>query len=93
MRYLLIILLITGCAKSVPLPPVNGKQAFFLECRGAALSWANCYEKANNICSAGYDLISKEQGRESQANGAMNNNAGGFTSGTGLDRSMTITCR
>jgi hypothetical protein len=56
----------------------------------ASTSWAQCYEKAGEICGpAGYDIISQvgEQGAYGQAG-----SGGGFASTTN-NRSRVIKCK
>lgn len=90
MRYsILLLFLVTACAKSTTLPPINGKQSFYIECGGNAKSWGTCYEKASELCHNSYDVLKKEQGNEASLIGT--NSA--IIGSAGQDRSLTISCR
>lgn len=93
MRYsLILLLLVAACAKSTPLPAINGKQAYFVECSGGAKSWSTCYEKANEVCHGTYKIVNKEQGKEANLSGGGVGSNTAFHGESGMDRSMTITC-
>lgn len=76
----------------------SGKEAHSISCRGAANTWASCYERAGEICGrAGYDLVARdgEVTPFGMASGYANSSGGSFSgfSGGAVSRSMLIQCR
>ncbi|UVJ46071.1 hypothetical protein NVV94_11290 [Pseudomonas sp. LS1212] len=55
---LFAVLALTGCATAAPTYLKNGEQGLSIDCSGGAMSWEQCYKKAEASCPArGYDII------------------------------------
>jgi len=55
---LLAVIVLGGCATSKPIRGPNGTTAQLIECRGASIG--ACYEKAGDVCPAGYLLLDRQ---------------------------------
>lgn len=95
MKRLIVLALIalSACTKHAAIPSRDGRQAYLVECRGAALSWTDCYKKAAELCPAGYDVTEKDSGHEAQGNLAFSQGTGGMHNELGMDRSLSVSCR
>lgn len=83
-------LLIAGCATSTTTYLPDGSRGHSIVCSGAALSWAQCDEKAGALCkAAGYDIISKSSDAQSSISGTQF----GLFGSTSQSRSMLIKCK
>jgi hypothetical protein len=56
-----IALGLCGCASSTEIRGPGGQVAHLIECPGAAVSMGACYEKANALCPAGYNVLDAQQ--------------------------------
>ncbi|MCY1411617.1 hypothetical protein D9M71_270060 [compost metagenome] len=55
---LLAVLALTGCATASPTVLKSGKEGLSIDCSGGAMSWEQCYKKAEASCPAhGYRII------------------------------------
>ncbi len=57
MRYIFIVCLLAGCATATPIKTGTGPGEYFISCDGSAVPWSKCFEKANQMCSNGYDML------------------------------------
>jgi hypothetical protein len=93
---------LAGCSSSKPVYTADGSQGHTVTCTpawtggivgavaNASTSWAQCYEKAGELCgAAGYDII--QQVGESGAYG-QGGRDGGFVSTT-QNRMMVVKCK
>lgn len=56
--------LLTGCAAVVTAEPFkapDGRAAYLIDCNDNIHSMAQCYDEANRVCPAGYDLLSRNE--------------------------------
>jgi|BarGraIncu01121A_1022015.scaffolds.fasta_scaffold200349_1 hypothetical protein len=59
---ILIASLICGCTSVKKVYTSEGKEAYSLNCSGSALSWSNCYERAEDLCGTkGYVVLNKNE--------------------------------
>lgn len=55
---LIAVLGLTACATASPTHMKNGQQGLNIDCSGEAMSWAKCYEKAEDSCAGtGYEIV------------------------------------
>lgn len=55
---LMTILGLGGCATTSPAYLADGQQGLSIDCSGEAMSWAKCYEQADDSCTAkGYTIV------------------------------------
>lgn len=55
---LIAVLGLTACATASPTYMKNGQQGLNIDCSGEAMSWAKCYEKADDSCAGtGYEIV------------------------------------
>lgn len=95
-------LLLSGCVSSQPMYTASGAQGHTITCTpawngglvgaiaNASTSWAQCYQKAGELCGArGYDILQQigEGGVYGQAG-----QGGGFVSSTN-NRMMIVKCK
>lgn len=99
---LLAALVVAGCSTSQPMYTASGEQGHVVTCTplwngglvgaiaNASTSWAQCYQKAGDLCgAAGYDIIQQE-GEEGVYGQAAH--GGGFVSST-KNRMMIVKCK
>lgn len=55
------LFILAGCATSTEIRGPNGQIAHLIECPGAALTMGTCYEKANDLCPSGYNVLDAQQ--------------------------------
>lgn len=83
-------LLLSACATSTSTYLPDGSRGHSIVCSGSALSWAQCEQKAGEICKdAGYDLLSKS----SDSNASVAGGQFGLFGNSSNSRSMLIKCR
>ena len=60
----LIFLGLAGCMAIDPVPfkGPDGKQAYSMRCSGMGRSLDACYQKAGEVCSAGYSIVDRPSG-------------------------------
>lgn len=103
---LLLCIMLAGCASASHTYGPDGRDAYSLNCSGAARTWGMCLEKAGDLCGTrGYEVLqaSSEEGFIAAANagasisGNRANFAGSgssaFFAGTTHSRSMLIACK
>ena len=56
-----LLLLLAGCTTTQEIRRPDGTVEYLIDC-GASLCWDICYEKANQICPAGYTTLSEDAG-------------------------------
>ena len=84
---LILSLIITACANVEPaqfLGP-NGRAAFSMRCSGFGRTMQACYQKAGEMCPAGYTII------ENSSNNVFWSNNGNLNSA--LKRDLAIECK
>ena len=64
MRYtamtLASVIVLAGCATASKTHGPDGREAYAINCSGAALNWGMCYSKAGALCgSRGYEVINQ----------------------------------
>lgn len=88
-KYLILALLLSGCASSSQTYAPDGGQAYSLNCSGTVRNWGMCEQKAGDICKEkGYKVLSTmgDNGIVVTAN-----SSGAYASST-HSRTMLITC-
>lgn len=55
---LTMFLVLNGCATATKLTLPNGSTGYDINCGGTAVSVSECYKKAGQVCSSGYDVVS-----------------------------------
>lgn len=65
-KLLLVLPFIAGCATSTPIHYTDGQPAQRIEC-GAATPSSVCYNKANDVCPAGYYVLAESGGFNRQS--------------------------
>lgn len=88
---IIAVLLLAGCATATPIKTGTGQtNEYFIECDGSAIPWSKCFEKANQMCSNGYDTL--EQATEhGPYTGAV---AGGIASiGAAQYKHLRVRCK
>lgn len=97
-----VAVMLTGCVSSQPMYTASGAQGHSITCTpgwtggivgavaNASTSWAQCYQKAGELCGArGYDII--QQVGEGGVYGQVGQGAG-FVSSTN-NRMMIVKCK
>ena len=85
-----IALALGGCAASTQTVLPRGVHGYSINCSGSALTWAQCYEKAGNLCPHGYKIIEQE----GQTPGATVGASPTALFGTPIvDRTMLVQCK
>ena len=78
--YLVVAVVLTGCASANKYYTQEGKEVYRIDCSGKHLSWDTCYETAGQTCtSKGYEFV----GEKSEQSGGL----------LGTKRSMSIRCK
>jgi hypothetical protein len=81
---LLLVLLLSACARVTPMHGSDGGLMYLVGCYGALTPMSACYDKAAELCPSGYKIIDQTEGvtqyRTSQ--GAVDS----------LDRQIAIQC-
>ena len=89
MKYLPIILLLTGCATASPTYAPDGSQGHSINCSGMALNWGMCYEKAGSLCKErGYTVIAND----TDSMGSLAATKDGVAGVSTVTRSLVIKC-
>ena len=57
----LAIALLAGCTTAEEIRRPDGSVEYQIAC-GAATGWNICYDRANELCPAGYETLSKDAG-------------------------------
>src|SRR5947208_17099837 len=60
----LLVLLLVSCASVQPqeFRGPNGKTAYSMRCSGMGRTLDDCYKKAGELCSSGYNIIDRASG-------------------------------
>ncbi len=91
--FLLLVLMLTGCARSSPVYLPDGQSGYALSCSGNILSWNSCYAKAGELCGArGYTIIQKDGEGGSVIGAAANRYQSRLYGSTTQSRTMTVQC-
>lgn len=61
LTFLVIAFTISACTTTQEIRRPDGSVEYLVAC-GASLGWKVCYDKANEICPAGYTTISEDAG-------------------------------
>ena len=86
MRALLMLLpFLAGCASSTEIRGPQGQVQHLIECPGSANSMGTCYEKADSLCPAGYDVLDAQQA-------AGPGFVGPYRRGPGIERQLMVQC-
>lgn len=87
---LFTVLVLTGCATASPTHLKNGQQGLNIDCSGEAMSWAKCYEKANDSCAGtGYEIV----GTDGTARSEAEDQTLGMDVGNYKHRSVLVVCK
>ena len=89
LNFLIIIIsiIITGCVTSRPVSLSDGKTGYEISCPGTARSYADCRNKAAEVCGGNYRELDKEEFSSLIPN---------YSTGTymqGRSRKMTVVCK
>lgn len=85
---------LSGCASASKTYGPDGKEAYSLNCSGAARSWGMCLEKAGDLCGTrGYSIVSAvgDVGNLTVASATTQN--ANLVSGSVMSRSMIVSCK
>lgn len=105
MRYMILVLLLAGCATATEIKTGDTQQSYIIGCHGMALSMASCFEKANEVCPYGYTPLGNAGESypltvaQGTAQGAVTPNSGAFlsqqtyTQGAVIYRYLTVQCK
>ncbi|WP_300720034.1 hypothetical protein [Pseudomonas sp.] len=87
---LITVLGLGGCASTSPTYLADGQQGLSIDCSGEAMSWAKCYEQADESCAAkGYTLVGTDgTPAPREADKTLNMDIGNFNS-----RSIVVKCK
>lgn len=58
---LILVALLAGCASSTEIKGPGGQVAHLIECPGSAVPMGACFEKANDLCPSGYNVLDAQQ--------------------------------
>jgi hypothetical protein len=84
----IITIISTGCVRVTPVSLGDGTNAYELSCPGSARSYADCRNKAAEICGGKY----KEVDAEEYSSGAFVDSNSGMIF-QGRQRRMTVICK
>jgi hypothetical protein len=85
---MLLPLVLVGCATVTPIVMPDGRRGMSIDCTGES-SWAGCYQKAGQMCPAGYEVISKDG---DVGNKVAVGTRDGFSSSQIASRAMLVVC-
>lgn len=57
----LLLCVLAGCTTTQEIRRPDGSTEYLIAC-GAGLGWNICYERANEVCPAGYKTLSEDAG-------------------------------
>ena len=83
----IITMILTGCVRVTPVSLGDGRNAYELSCPGGARSYADCRNKAAEVCGGNYRELDKEEFSSLIPN---------YSTGTymqGRSRRMTVVCK
>jgi uncharacterized protein YceK len=88
--FLLIIVLLSGCATVTKTYASDGKEGYSITCSGSNNNWGTCYEKAGEVCgSRGYEVLEKSGDQGAMISGSQF----GVYGSSVFNRSMIVKCR
>jgi len=95
MRYTAItlasVIVLAGCATASKTHGPDGREAYAINCSGAALNWGMCYSKAGALCgSRGYEVINQDD--DAGFMFSANRQFGAFGTSV-INRSLLVTCK
>lgn len=99
---LALLVLVGGCATARDVYLADGSKGYNINCGGALMNFANCLEKAGELCGSRGYLVVNQQGDAipiSTAGGSFSASptaaGGGFfaQSGTIVTRNLLVKCR
>ena len=79
-----------GCAASSQTVLPSGAHGYSINCSGAALTWAQCYEKAGSLCPSGYNIVEQSGQTPGTVAGAGPQS---FFATPIVDRTMLVQCK
>jgi len=85
-RLILISLVLTGCVTATPVSLSDGRKGYEIKCSGTARTYADCRNKASEVCGGRYKELDKEEFSQLIPN---------YSTGTylqGRQRLMTVVC-
>jgi hypothetical protein len=87
---LVAAMILAGCATSSETVLPSGARGYSISCSGSALTWAQCYQKAGDLCPRGYKIVEQE----GQAPGAtVVASPTALFGGPIVDRTMLVQCK
>ncbi|NWB92575.1 hypothetical protein [Pseudomonas agarici] len=87
---LIAVLALGGCATASKTYLNNGRQGLEIDCSGQAMSWAQCYEKADASCAGtGYTLV----GTDGTPQPAESDKTLGVDVGNFKSRTVVVVCK
>lgn len=81
---------LSACAVSNQVVMPSGQHGYTINCSGAAMTWASCYEKAGEACPQGYDVADKS---DEHGGPVVAANRYGLFGAPVMDRTMLIQCK
>lgn len=86
----LLTVCLTACTVSKQITGPDGETLHHVNCSGTMLSWADCYEKAGELCPHGYE-VQNVIGQNAGSTASFNQF--GFYSSPIITREIFITCK
>ena len=86
--FFILTIILTGCVRVTPVSLGDGRNAYELSCPGGARSYADCRNKAAEICGGKY----KEVDAEEYSSGAFVDSNSGMIF-QGRQRRLTVVCQ
>lgn len=87
-------IMLSACASASKTYGPDGREAYSINCSGAARSWGMCMEKAGDICgSRGYSVISAVGDVGNLAIASATTQNANLVAGSVMSRSMIVSCR
>lgn len=92
LRFVLVgaAVVLAGCAASSETVLPSGAHGYSINCSGAAMTWAQCYEKAGSLCPYGYKIVEQEGQTPGSSLGATPTALFGAPI---VDRTMLVQCK
>lgn len=84
------ILALGGCTTADEIQLPSGGAGYTVACDGSGNRWSSCYEKASEVCPAGYDVVTKD-GDSTPV--LVSSAPGMMTGGAVVRRSLMIQCK
>ena len=92
LRFVVVVaaIALAGCAVSSETVLPSGAHGYSINCSGAAMTWAQCYEKAGSLCPNGYKIVEQEGQTPGTTVGATPSALFGAPI---VDRTMLVQCK